>query len=148
MRWWRIWLHKFRRRPCESRDPYAAALHWGKMTDDFFYKNQLWLWAPAFAGATETSRPKALRRTRDRRATARRHLHHGEAPFIGAIGPEAEQAIDAGKAGRIGQRLRRKTLPALCSRQRRRSERRPRNHGIAQRSAPSRSGRRHISRTR
>src|SRR5207249_11151842 len=63
--------------------------------------------------ATKKLRPKALRRSRDRRAAAAGDLHHGKPTFIGAVGAESEQAVDAGKARRVGQRFRRKTLAAL-----------------------------------
>ena len=46
-------------------------------------------------------------------------LHHRKAALVGAVGAEPEQAVDAGKARRVGQRFRRKTLRALRSRQRR-----------------------------
>ena len=62
---------------------------------------------------------KTLRRARDRRAAAGGDLHHRKAALVGAVGAESKQAVDAGKARRIGQRLRRKTLRALLLRQRR-----------------------------
>src|SRR3954453_19247861 len=60
---------------------------------------------------------KALRRAGDRPAAARLHPHDGKAAFVGAVGAEPEQAVDAGEAGWIGQHLRRETLAALGSRQ-------------------------------
>ena len=73
---------------------------------------------PRFPAADGRLSPKALRRSRNRRAAAARDPHHRKAALVGAVGAEAEQAVDAGKARRIGQRFRRKTLPALRSRQR------------------------------
>src|SRR5436309_15501325 len=62
---------------------------------------------------------KTLRRAGDRRAAARSYPHHGQAAFVGAVGAEAEQTVDTGEAGWIGQHFRRKPLGALGSRQRR-----------------------------
>src|ERR1700679_2106235 len=39
-------------RPCERRDPYAAASHFSIVADDFCFNKQRWLWVPAFAGTT------------------------------------------------------------------------------------------------
>src|SRR5271165_3131382 len=41
-----------RQRPGEGRDPYRAIYPWRSVTDDL----RKWLWVPAFAGTTETSR--------------------------------------------------------------------------------------------
>src|SRR6202022_918368 len=60
-------------------------------------------------------RAKTLRRTRDRGAAARGHLHDSQAAFVAAVGAETEQAVDAGESGRVGQHLGRKPLPALGS---------------------------------
>src|ERR1700738_1230062 len=39
-------------RPCESRDPYAAASRFGTVANGFGYNSRRWLWMPAFAGTT------------------------------------------------------------------------------------------------
>ena len=44
-------------RPCERRDPYAAASPWGTWLDGLGYYNVLWLWVPAFAGTTGVEGP-------------------------------------------------------------------------------------------
>src|SRR4029079_5743796 len=62
-------------------------------------------------------RAKTLRRTRDRDAAAGGNLHYREPALIAAVGAESEQPVDPGEAGRIGQRLRRKTWGALGARQ-------------------------------
>src|SRR3954454_23864429 len=59
------------------------------------------------------SGPKTLRRFRDRRAAAACDLHHRQSALVGAVGAETKQPIDAGKARRVGQRLRSKALRAL-----------------------------------
>src|SRR5665213_4424262 len=62
-------------------------------------------------------RPKTLRRTGHRHPATRGHAHHRKPALIGAVGAEPEQAVDAGKAGWIGQYLGRKPLLPLRSRQ-------------------------------
>src|SRR5215212_11961726 len=66
--------------------------------------------APA---SRQNSGPKTLRRARYRDAAARSDAHHGQSALVGAVGPKPEKTIDAGKAGRIGQDLRREALRAL-----------------------------------
>ena len=39
-------------RPCESRDPYAAAHQFGAAASAIFRHKHRWLWVPAFAGTT------------------------------------------------------------------------------------------------
>ena len=39
-------------RPCESRDPYAAAYRWDDVAAAFCSRLSRWLWVPAFAGTT------------------------------------------------------------------------------------------------
>ncbi|SDO41352.1 hypothetical protein SAMN05444050_4076 [Afipia sp. GAS231] len=39
-------------RPCERRDPYAAAYRVGDGVATFFNYCSRWLWVPAFAGTT------------------------------------------------------------------------------------------------
>ena len=56
-------------------------------------------------GRDDKLRAKTLRRAGDRYAAARSDPHHREAAFVGAVGAEAEQAVDAGKAGWIGQHI-------------------------------------------
>src|SRR5260221_7524754 len=47
----------YHRRPCESRDPYAAAFVLRNAVRRLWRNNQrLWLWVPAFAGTTSWSR--------------------------------------------------------------------------------------------
>ena len=48
----RMCLHLHRRRPGESRDPYAAAHREREMADGLFHDARRWLWVPAFAGTT------------------------------------------------------------------------------------------------
>src|SRR5260370_122984 len=67
------------------------------------------------AGSHKSLRPKTLRRTSDRSAAARCHFHHCKAALVGAVGAETKQAVDAGKAGGIGQHLRLKPLRPLRS---------------------------------
>jgi len=44
---------KYVRRPCERRDPYAAAAVLKKCwSTTLRNNNRLWLWVPAFAGTT------------------------------------------------------------------------------------------------
>ena len=43
---------ELRRRPCERRDPYAAAFVRGTLGDGFRNARRRWLWVPAFAGTT------------------------------------------------------------------------------------------------
>src|ERR1700747_113658 len=50
-----------------------------------------------------SSSPKALRRACDRDAAVGCDSHHREPAFIGAVGAEAEETVDAGKAGWVGQ---------------------------------------------
>jgi hypothetical protein len=45
--------NKYRRRPGERRDPYAAAARKGAVADTFFTNKRRWLWVPAFAGTTD-----------------------------------------------------------------------------------------------
>jgi hypothetical protein len=40
------------RRPCERRDPYAAASRFGRMVATFHFNRRPGLWVPAFAGTT------------------------------------------------------------------------------------------------
>src|ERR1700754_1333495 len=60
---------------------------------------------------------ETFRRAGNRPAAARFHPHDRKAAFVGAVGAETEQAVDAGKAGWVGQHFRRKPLAALRSRQ-------------------------------
>ena len=46
-------------------------------------------------------------------AAARSHPHDRKAALVGAVGAEAEQAVDAGEARRIGQHFRREALRRL-----------------------------------
>ena len=56
--------------------------------------------------------PKTLRRTGDRLTPPPvADAHHREAALVGAVGAEAKQPVDAGKARRIGQHFRREALP-------------------------------------
>ena len=47
--------HLSLRRPCESRDPYAAAGRFNAVADSLHNNKSLWLWVPAFAGTTSQS---------------------------------------------------------------------------------------------
>ena len=57
-------------------------------------------------------------RSRDNLRPGRRHPKHGQSAFVGPIGPETEQPVDAGEARRIGQNFRREALRALRLHQR------------------------------
>src|SRR6516225_650064 len=59
------------------------------------------------------SRAKALRRRRNDLRARWRDLQHRQAAFVGAIGFEAEQAVNAGEARRISQHGGAKALGAL-----------------------------------
>ena len=65
--------------------------------------------------------------------------HHRKAALVGAVGAETEQAVDAGKAGWIGQHFGREALAALACAPTPRPA--PPRHRRASRSAPAR---RHI----
>ena len=67
-------------------------------------------------GRRKNLRAKALWRTRDRLAAARSYAHDRKTALVCAVSTEPKQAIDAGKAGRIGQHFRREPLSALRSR--------------------------------
>src|SRR3984893_1991539 len=45
-------IYREMRRPCESRDPYAAALQLSAVGRRLYNNRALWLWVPAFAGTT------------------------------------------------------------------------------------------------
>src|SRR4029077_18543938 len=65
-------------------------------------------WEPVFGkdhAQEKTLRAKTLWRSRDRNAAAGGDTHHGEAPLVGAVGAEAEQPVDPGKAGWAGQHI-------------------------------------------
>ena len=96
-----------------SRNPSPRPLAEGTRVDTCFQLQRRWLWARCVRRGDERSRPKALRRSRNRRAAAAGDLHHRKAALVGAVGAESKQAVDAGKARRVGQRFRRKTLRAL-----------------------------------
>ena len=115
MQWWRI----------SRRD--AVSLDFAAFYFERFLRRQVYAICAkldCYAGR-RPFRPKTLRyapklfgepATAD--AAAGGDLHHREAALVGAVGAESEQPVDAGEAGRIGQRLRRKTLRALRARQR------------------------------
>ena len=65
-----------------------------------------------------TSRLECFRRGADHLAAARRDAHHREAALVGAVGAEAEDAVDAGEARLIGQDLFGEALRALRLHQR------------------------------
>src|SRR5215475_6663988 len=74
---------------------------------------------PLFRFMLEFSGTKALWRARDRHAAAGRNAHDREAALVAPVGTEAKQPVDAGKAGRIGQRVGRIALAGLRFRKRR-----------------------------
>ena len=49
--------------------------------------------------------PERLRRRADHLRARGRHAHHREPALVGAVGAEAEHAVDAGEARLVGQRL-------------------------------------------
>src|SRR6266576_7199759 len=126
MRWWRIWRRKFSS-PKRSaiRDNSTHFRDCPRIARSLSSGGALRrpvgsILATHIAGfISRASGPKTLRRTRDRLAAAGGHPHYREAALVGAIGAETKQPIDAGEAGGVSQRFRRKALSALGSRQRR-----------------------------
>src|SRR5207248_1848199 len=95
-------------RPCESRDPYAAAYRLKMRCSTAFAPHERrWLWVPAFAGTTRCSHP--LHRHRDLRAVPDGLIDHaiafGELEqqvelVLRRIGLDVEAQADLGKTDR------------------------------------------------
>src|SRR4051794_20079428 len=101
MRWSRIWRRKFfslsslrtqgpiRRGPCK-----------GHADRDLLSQSTTVVMGPRVRGddSLRYLRPETLRRTRDRDAATCRDFHDSETTFVGAVGAEAKQPVDAGKS--------------------------------------------------
>src|SRR4051812_38481490 len=109
MPWWQISRRKGCR-SCESRNLYAAAPRIRHRRRHLLSTSATVVMGACVRRGGERLRPKALRRSRNRRAAAAGDLHHGKPAFVAAVGAESKQAVDTGKAGRVSQGFRRETL--------------------------------------
>src|SRR3954451_3823023 len=113
MRWSRISRRKFfSLSSLRTQGPIRRGPRKGHADRDLLTQSTTVVMGPRFRGddSLRDLRPETLRRTRDRDAAAGRDFHDSETAFVGAVGAKAKQAVDAGKARRVGQRFRRKAL--------------------------------------